>query len=610
MFSNFIYFIIVLLIYATYQPAVETNFTPIDTALLFAALHVLFITYNRSLFQRLQRRVTRESFTRLDNRFNNLLTRQSILSIALFAIDIYGLSLPSFFISLPLFLRMPTLLALVFLALFVSYLAVVWGFAFDAHRRLYGSDISRSAYVWSQISFSVPVLLPWLVLSAITDLINALPFEWLKNQLATTTGSVVYFMFFLVIVAVIGPAMIQKFWRCRPLEDSTMRQRIEALCKKANLEYANILYWPIFGGRMITAGVMGLIKKFRYILVTSALLSSLQPAEIDAVIAHEIGHVKRYHLVFYLVFFAGFMVLTYATYDLIFYAVIYTEPMFQFFSRFGFNPVTLTSVFLSVNMVVIFLIYFRFIFGYFMRNFERQADGYVYTLFDTAQPLISTLEKIAYTSGQSPDRPNWHHFSISERISHLARCEIDRSTIDRHDRKVRNSILVFVASMVLVAAVGYGLNFGETGRQLSSHFFEKIILREIEKHPQNPNLYKVLGDLYYETGNLSGVQQAYEASLKLNPENPHVLNNLAWLYATAEDPRFRNPARALDLAKAAADLLEEPHILDTLAVCYYANGQYAKALETARRALRLARENRTYYQEQVEKFRKAAGPSA
>ena len=610
MFSNFIYFIIVLLIYATYQPAVETNFTPIDTALLFAALHVLFITYNRSLFQRLQHRVTRESFARLDNRFNNLLTRQSILSIALFAIDIYGLSLPSFFISWPLFSIMPTLLALVFLALFVSYLAVVWAFAFDAHRRLYGSDISRSAYVWSQISFSVPVLLPWLVLSAITDLINALPFAWLKNQLATTTGSVVYFMFFLVIVAVIGPAMIQKFWRCRPLEDSTMRQRIEALCKKANLEYANILYWPIFGGRMITAGVMGLIKKFRYILVTSALLSSLQPAEIDAVIAHEIGHVKRYHLVFYLVFFAGFMVLTYATYDLIFYAVIYTEPMFQFFSRFGFNPVTLTSVFLSVNMVVIFLIYFRFIFGYFMRNFERQADGYVYTLFDTAQPLISTLEKIAYTSGQSPDRPNWHHFSISERISHLARCEIDRSAIDRHDRKVRNSILVFVASMVLVAAVGYSLNFGETGKQLSSHFFEKIILREIEKHPQNPNLYKVLGDLYYETGNLSGVQQAYEASLKLNPENPHVLNNLAWLYATAEDPRFRNPSRALDLAKAAAGLLEEPHILDTLAECYFVNGQYAKAFETAQRALRLARENRTYYQEQVEKFRKEAGPSA
>jgi tetratricopeptide (TPR) repeat protein len=82
------------------------------------------------------------------------------------------------------------------------------------------------------------------------------------------------------------------------------------------------------------------------------------------------------------------------------------------------------------------------------------------------------------------------------------------------------------------------------------------------------------------------------------------------LYATAEDRYFRNPARALDLAKAAASLLEEPHILDTLAQCYFVNGQYVKALETAQHALRLARENRTYYQEQVEKFRKAAGPSA
>ena len=44
---------------------------------------------------------------------------------------------------------------------------------------------------------------------------------------------------------------------------------------------------------MITAAVMGLIKKFRYILVTQGLLQMLEPEEIDAVIAHEIGHVKK-----------------------------------------------------------------------------------------------------------------------------------------------------------------------------------------------------------------------------------------------------------------------------------------------------------------------------
>ncbi len=609
MFANFIYFIIVLLLYATYQPVAETNFSPFDTVFYFIGLHLLFAYVCWSLFRRLTRRTGNENFARLDHGFNTLLTRLSILAIVLFAIDIYGLNLPSFLSPLPIFSKMPTLMALLFLALFISSLAIVWASAFSTYRHFYAADISRSAYVWSQISFSIPVLLPWVVLSGITDLINALPFPGLQRLLMTTEGSVAYFLFFLVIVAVIGPAMIQKFWRCRPMEDSTLRERIETLCRRAGLEYNNILYWPIFGGRMITAGVMGLVKQFRYILVTHALLRQLEPEEIDAVIAHEIGHIKRYHLVFYLIFFAGFMIITYATYDLIVFAVIYAEPMFEFFTRFGFNPVTMTSIFLSVSMVFIFLIYFRFLFGYFMRHFERQADGYVYALFDSARPLITTLEKIALTSGQPPDRPNWHHFSISERIGYLTGCEADRSAIGRHDRKVKKSIVMFIAGLVLVGGVGYSLNFGETGRQLSKHFFEKIILREIEKHPLNPNLYKTLGDLYYESGNYEGVRQAYETSLKLKPDSPHVLNNLAWLYATAEDPRFRHPERALTLAKAAAAIIQEPHILDTLAEAYYINGMYAKALEASREAQRLARDSHAYYQQQVEKFRRAAGPS-
>ena len=609
MFANFIYFIIVLLIYSTYQPVAEANFSPLNTAFYFIGVHFLFAYLCWALFRRLIRRTSRENFVNLDHGFDTLLTRLSILAIILFAIDIYGLNLPSFLAPLPVFSKWPTFMALLFLALFISSLAIVWSCAYDAYRHFYASDISRASYVWSQISFSIPVLLPWLVLSGITDLIDALPLIRLQKLLATTEGSVVYFLFFLVIVAVIGPTMIQKFWRCRPMENGINRERIESLCHRAELEYNNILYWPIFGGRMITAGVMGLVKYFRYILVTHALLRQLEPDEIDAVIAHEIGHIKRHHLVFYLIFFAGFMIITYATYDLIVYAVIYAEPMFEFFTRFGFNPVTMTSIFLSVSMVFIFLIYFRFLFGYFMRNFERQADGYVYALFDTARPLITTLEKIAFTSGQPPDRPNWHHFSISERIGYLNSCEADRATVDRHDRKIKKSIFMFVAGLVLVGAVGYSLNFGETGKQLSTHFFEKLILREIEKHPLNPNLYKTLGDLYFETGNFDGVRQAYEASLKINPNNPHVLNNLAWLYATAENPRFRNPQRALTLAMAAAAIIEEPHILDTLAEAYYINGIYPKALEAALRAQRLARDNHAYYQEQVDKFRRAAGPA-
>jgi Zn-dependent protease with chaperone function len=226
-----------------------------------------------------------------------------MMAIVLFAIDIYGLNLTSFFFNAPFFSTIPTLPALIFLGLFVFYLAVVWACAHDTYQSVYQTDLSRWSYILSNISFSIPVILPWVMLSGIADIINALPFELPKRFLATTEGEMLYFLIFLFGIAIIGPAMIQKFWRCKPLETGYYRSRIETLCKRGGLEYANILYWPIFGGRMITAGVMGVVKKFRYILVTSALLRLLAPEEIDTVIAHEIGHIKKKHLLFYLVFF-------------------------------------------------------------------------------------------------------------------------------------------------------------------------------------------------------------------------------------------------------------------------------------------------------------------
>lgn len=606
MYANFIYFIIVLLIYTTYQPAEETPFDSINTFLLFIGLILFFATVTRQSFKALERRFGQESLKGLDHRYHTLLTRQSALAIGLFAVDIYGLGLPSFFTGINLFVAVPTLQAVLFLALFIFYLSIVWYYSHGTYQRLFGSRISRRSYVWTQISISVPVLLPWLMLSGVSDLIHALPFELPKQLLATTEGQIIYFLFFLLLVTMIGPAFIQKFWQCTPLEDGAMRNRIEAVCRKAGMDYANILYWPIFGGRMITAGVMGLIKKFRYILVTNALLNYLEPEEIDAVIAHEIGHVKRKHLLFYLLFFIGYMLISFATFDLIMFSIISTAPMLDIFNQMGVDQVTITSILFSLMMIVLFLIYFRYIFGYFMRNFERQADGYVYNLFESARPLITTLEKIALTSGQAPDRPNWHHYSIKERIDYLETCEQDRSALNRHDRKIRKSMAIYLMAMVVAGVIGYNLNFGEAGNYLTSKVWIKIYLGEIEKNPEDPFLYKMLGNLYLEKGGSSNeARDAYEKSLALKGDDPHVLNNLAWLYATGEGGVPKNPERALLLAKDADILKKQVYIKDTLAEAYYVNRMYAEAFETGSQALKMARDNRPYYERQLEKFQKA-----
>jgi len=606
MFGNFLYFIVVLLIYSTYQPSEDTGISPGEAMSFFTGLVVFFYWVTRRFFKKLEQDISSGTIFNRDQKFDTLITRQSIMAVVIFSINIYILGLPSYFTGIALFREVPTLLAICFIALFIFYLCIIWDSAYAAQKMIHRNAMSLKEYIRSNISFSVPVLIPWTLLSGIADIINLLPFEFPKTVLASPAGQAAYFLIFLLVLVFFAPVMIQRFWGCKPLADGIFRSQIESFLKTANLEYAEILNWPLFGGKMITAGVMGIVKKFRYILVTPALLRYLSPEELDAVMAHETGHVKKYHLLFYLFFFVGFMLLSYSVFNLIIFALLYIEPLYHM--TFGSDP-TGTGIFsqvFSILDITIFIIYFRFIFGYFMRNFERQADIFVYELMDNAVPLISSLDKIGALGRHSPDKPNWHHFSINQRIGYLKKCEADRSWIQRHNRKVKKSILIYTFIMVVIGGIGYNLNYGEAGKKLSKHFYETIITREIEKTPDNPVLYRELGDYYYiAVKDFQKAIEAYENSIILGPDNPETLNNMAWLYATCEIDYFRNPERALELAKKAAHLKKAPHILDTLAESYFVNQQYEMAVQTEQRALEIAGRDRAVYLKNLKKYEEA-----
>jgi len=608
MFGNFLYFIIVLLIYTTYQPPEEANMDFSEAVFLFLLLFLLFYCLTMFLFRNLERQLIIGKSQRLSHAFDTLITRQSIMAVTFFAVNIYGLSLPAFLSEIPLLKSIPTLAALIFICMFLLYLSAIWSIAYRCHLRLHGPGLSRKEYILSNISFSIPVLLPWLLLSGISDIIFILPFNLIKDVLLTPIGQAIYFLFFLIIVAITGPLLIQKFWGCTPLDQGIYRMQIENFCKKAHLEYSDILKWPLFGGQMITAGVMGLVKKFRFILVTPALLRFLHAKELDAVMAHEIGHVKKNHLQFYLFFFVGYMLLSFAGFNLVVYFTIYVEPVYRFLIDAGIDKESLFSALISIFLIVIFIIYFRYLFGYFMRNFERQADVYVYELLDNALPLISSLRKIAVISGQPPDRPNWHHFSIKERIDYLNRCERDRRWVSRHHRKIQKSIGIYIAAMILSGIAVYNLNFGKTGEKLNSYLIETLISREIRKNPDNPSLFRELGDYYtISSKKYSDAINSYEKGLLIAPDDSEILNNFAWLLATCEDETFRNPKKALILAKKANSLKKAAHIKDTLAEAYFVNGYFNIAFSTEKEALSLIKKekDRLHYESQLKKFRKA-----
>ena len=117
--------------------------------------------------------------------------------------------------------------------------------------------------------------------------------------------------------------------------------------------------------------------------------------------------------------------------------------------------------------------------------------------------------------------------------------------------------------------------------------------------------YSTLGDLYFSNNNYSETIKAYEQSLRIDRYNTHALNNLAWLYATCNIERFRNPEKALELAKRAVQLEESPYILDTLAESYYVNGLFEQAIIAEHRALEITTKNRDYYKKQLLKFKLA-----
>lgn len=607
MFGNFIYFILALLIYATHQPEKEPNLGAAQTIILFLLLVLAYALFVWFRFFQLKMQASGTHAINLDHKFTGTLTQLSILAIATFAIEIYLLNLSAFLTDIPILAAIPTLQAALFIALFIGHLCIVWAAAYDFYVKLHHLDISRQSYIFSNISFAIPVLLPWFLLSGVSDIVFILPFDFPKQFLSTTHGEITYFLIFLLAVAVFGPVIIQKFWRCRPLVAGEARGRIESLCQETGVVFAEILYWPIFGGKMMTAGVMGLISRFRYLLVTEALIQWLEPHEVNAVIAHEIGHVKKKHLLFYLFFFMGYLLISFAAFDAIIYVIIYFEPLYHLFDNAGFQQSKMASALFSLFIISIFLFYFRFIFGFFMRNFERQADCYVYSVIESAQPLISTLNKIALMSGQPVDKPNWHHFSIKERIDYLLRCEENRGWVRLHDQKLKKGIVCYCIGILMIGVIGYQINFGESGERINARFFEKALNREIQKNPQSDQLYAALGDLYFRGERHEEAVSAYETALAIKPDNAFVLNNLAWLNATSKDPLFRDPDRAVSLARKALLYEKSPHIYDTLAEALFVNRQYAEAVAAGREALKRASKNRTYYEKQLKKFMKGLG---
>lgn len=114
---------------------------------------------------------------------------------------------------------------------------------------------------------------------------------------------------------------------------------------------------------------------------------------------------------------------------------------------------------------------------------------------------------------------------------------------------------------------------------------KQVAAEWIKQYPKNPLMLRQLAGDAYNAGDSIQAMSYYEQALELAPKDLAVLNNLAWILVEAKDPK------ALPIAeRATAEAPDDPSVLDTLGHAYAVNKDYAKAIETMRRAVLRAAE--------------------
>ena len=139
------------------------------------------------------------------------------------------------------------------------------------------------------------------------------------------------------------------------------------------------------------------------------------------------------------------------------------------------------------------------------------------------------------------------------------------------------------AAIQLMPANDYLLNLVNSSRKLHTLLNALPTAPTIENHVQ-------AAEILCSQEKFSDAATHYLAALKIQPDAPELLNNLAWLLATCPNKKVRDGRQAIQFSQRACELTqsEQTIYVGTLAAAYAAAGDFDAAVVTARKACALA----------------------
>lgn len=99
----------------------------------------------------------------------------------------------------------------------------------------------------------------------------------------------------LVLSVAFFPLLLRVVWPTQPLARGPLRERLDRLASDWNIAPREILVWHT-RRQCINAAVVGFLPRWRYVLLSDALVERFSEEQIAAIFAHELAHVRRRHM--------------------------------------------------------------------------------------------------------------------------------------------------------------------------------------------------------------------------------------------------------------------------------------------------------------------------
>jgi STE24 endopeptidase len=195
--------------------------------------------------------------------------------------------------------------------------------------------------------------------------------------------------FELLILWLFPRVIAPLFNKFEPIENKELEHRIDTLMGKVGLRAKGVFRMDAGKRSRHTNAYFTGIGKSKRIVLFDTLLVSHTEEEILSILAHEVGHWKRRHLLKQIVVL-----------ELLSLAIFYVVAKFMdwplLYQTFGFQqPLPFVGLFLTGALLSPLGYFAQPLESAFSRRFEREADDFVWVLMKTVEPMRRALKRLA-----------------------------------------------------------------------------------------------------------------------------------------------------------------------------------------------------------------------